>query len=86
MINIVGTKAPGFMHLELPSVNTQDELRSFGTPANRFRRPTDESIWSAPDHVFVEVTVVGMSRTRSEQSYSYKTDFETRKENQDFGR
>ena len=30
--------------------------------------------------------MVGMSGMRSEQKYSYKTDFETRRENQDFGR
>ena len=37
------TKAPDFMHLGLPSVNTSDALRSFGTPATIFGRPTDES-------------------------------------------
>ena len=42
--------------------------------------------WSEPGHVFGQVTVVGMSGTRSEQNYSYKTDFETRRENQDFRR
>ena len=36
--------------------------------------------------VFGEGTAVGMSGMRSEQKYSSKTDFETRKENQDFER
>ena len=46
----------------------------------------DESNWYASGRVFVEVTVVGMSGTRSEQNYSYKPDFETRREKQDLGR
>ena len=35
---------------------------------------------------FLDVTVIGMNGTRIEQNYSYKTDFENRRENQDFGR
>ena len=63
--NSVGTEAPDFMHLGLPAVNTSDELRSFDTPGTIFGRPMDESNWSAPGHVFGEVTAVGMSGTRS---------------------
>ena len=74
------------MHLGLPSANASDELRSFGTPANRVGKPIDVSNWSAPGRVFGKVTAVGMSGTRSEQNHSSKTYFETRRENQDFGR
>ena len=37
----VGTKAPDFVHLDLPAVNTSDEFNTFGAPATRARRPTD---------------------------------------------
>ena len=67
------------MHLGLLAVNAPDELNTFDNPTPRVRRPKDVSHWSAPDHVFGEVTAVGMSGTRSEQNYSYKTDFETRR-------
>ena len=77
--NAVRTEASDFIHLGLPAINTLDELRSFGTPATRFRRPTDGSNWSAPGQVFGELTRAIMSRTRSEKNYSSKTDFETRR-------
>ena len=78
-INAVRNEAPDFMHLGLPAVNTLDELRSFGTPATRVGRPKDRSNWSTTGHIFGEVSAVGMSGTRSQQKYSYKTDFETRR-------
>ena len=74
------------MYLGLLAVNASDELRSFGTPATRLGSLADVPNWSAPVHVFGSFTAVGMSGTRSEQNYSYKTDFETKRENQDFGR
>ena len=69
--NAVGTEAPYFMHVGLPAVNESDEIRYFGTPATRIRRPADGSNWYAPGHDFGEVTVVGMIRTMSEQKHSY---------------
>ena len=86
MRNVVGTEIPDFMHLGLPAVNASDELGSFGTPATRVGRPIYGSNWCVPGHVFGEATAVGVSGTRSEKNYSSKTDFETRRENQDFGR
>ena len=68
--NVVRTKGPNFVHLELLDVKESDELNPFGTPATRVSRPTDESHWSDPGHIFGEVTEVGMSGTRSEQNYS----------------
>ena len=72
--NAVGTEAPNFVNLGILAVNTLDEFNTFGTPATRVRSPTTGPHWSAPDHVFVKVTVVGMSGTKSELDYSYKTD------------
>ena len=82
----VVTKATDFMHLGLSDVNTLEEHRSFCTPDTRFERPADGYNWSAPGHVFGEVTVSGISGTRSEQKYNHKTHFATRRENQDFER
>ena len=74
--NAVGTEAPDFLNLGILAVNISDEFNTFGTPDTKVRRPTDGPHWSALDHVFVEAAVVGMSETRSEQNYKYKTDFE----------
>ena len=74
-INVVQTEAPQFMDLGLPAVNALNELDIFGTPATRIIISTDESHWSAPDLVFGEATVVGLSEARSDQNYSYKTFF-----------
>ena len=79
MGNAVGTEPPDLMHLGLMAVNALDELRCFGTLATRVGRPTDGFNWSAPGNCFGEVTASGMSGTRSEQNYSYKTGFETRR-------
>ena len=85
-INAVRTKAPNFVNLGILAVNASDEFNNFGTPATIFRGPTDGPHWSAPDHVFGEATAVGMSGKRSELDYSYKTDFQNWRENQDFRR
>ena len=74
------------MHLRFLSVNASDELRSFGKPTNRVIRLTDGSIWYTPSNVFGEATAVGISDRRLEEDYSYKTDYEIRRENTDFGR
>ena len=68
------------MNLGLPAVNTSYEFNTFGTPATRVRKPTDRPHWYATDHVSGEATMVGMSRTRSELDYSYKTDFQNWRE------
>ena len=39
---------------------------------------------SAPDHVFGEATVAGMSAAKSDYDYNYKTDFEILGGNQEF--
>ena len=42
--------------------------------------------WSTPDHVFGEAAVVRTSAEKSDHDYSYKTDFEIWRENQEFER
>ena len=74
------TKIPNFMNLELSSVHTSDELGSFVVLATRIGGPTNVSNWLPPGHIIGEVTVNRMSRMRSDQNYSSKTDFETRRE------
>ena len=73
--NAVRTEAPNFVDLGLLAVNASDEFNTFGTPATRVIRPTDVPHWYLPDHVIGEATAVGMSGTRSEPEYSYKTDY-----------
>ena len=80
------TKSPNFTNLGLASVHTPDELGSFSIPINRIGSCIDESNWITTGHIIGEVTADRMSRTRPEQNYSSKTDFETRRENQDFER
>ena len=72
--------------LGIPAVNAWDKVNIFGTPATRIISLADVPHWSAPDHVLGEATSVGISVTRSELDYSYKTDFQNWRENQDFGR
>ena len=71
----VGTEAPHFVDLGIPTVNTSDKVSIFGTPVTRLRMPPDRPYWSAPDHIFGKYTAVGMSVTRSELDCSHKTDF-----------
>ena len=86
MRDAVLTESPNFMNLGLSSVHTSDELGSVFIPTTRIGRPIDGSNLIPPGHIFGEVTADRVIRTRSEQNYSAKTDFETRRENQDFGR
>ena len=74
------------MNLGISSVHTSGELRHFSIPTTIIGRPGDGYNWLLPGHIIGEVAAEIMSRTRSEQNYSSKTDFETRRENQDFGR
>ena len=86
MSNAVVTEAPYFVDLGLLAINASYEVNIFGTPATIIRNQTYGTHWSAPDHIFGGDTAVGMSTTRSEQDYRYKTDLGIWRENQDFGR
>ena len=72
------------MDLGLPTINTLGESSVLGTPATMILRPEDGPYWSAPYHVFSEVTAVGMSVAKSDHDYNYKTDFEIWRDNQEF--
>ena len=74
------------MDLGIHDVNTSNEFGILGTPTTNIRSQTDGSHWLATDHVFGKATSVGIIAARSDQGYSYKTDFEICRENQDFGR
>ena len=72
------------MNIGLSAVHTLDELGSFSNPATIIGRPANGSNWLLPGHIIDEFTSAIMVRKRSEKNYSPKTDFETRRENQDF--
>ena len=73
------TEIPNFMNLGLSAFHTSDELVSFSIPANRIGRPMNGSNCLLPVHIIGEVIASRMSRTRSEQNYCSKTDFETKR-------
>ena len=74
------------MDFGILAVNTLNEFGILGTPDTRIRRPKYGYYWSELDHDFGEATSIGMSAERSDQEYSYKTDFEVWSENKEFGR
>ena len=74
--NVVKTEAPHFVGLGLLAIKTLNEGSVIYTPETRIRRQTDGYYWTTLYHVFGEATEVGMNAERSDQVYSYKTDFE----------
>ena len=80
------TESPNFVNLGLASVHTPDKLGSVFIPTTRIGMQTDGSNWLPTSNCIGEVTLDKVSRTGSEQDYNVKTDFETRRENQNFGR
>ena len=86
MRDAVLNESTDFMNLELSSIHTSDELRSVFIPTPRIVRSLNEFNWIPPDHLIGKVIADRVIRTRSEQNDSAKTDFETRKEYQYFGR
>ena len=79
-------ESPNFMNMGLSSVHRSDELGSFIIPSTIIIRPIDGYKCLPPVHLIFEVAASRMGRTRSEQKYSSKTDFETMRENQYLGR
>ena len=79
-------KIQNFMNLGLSSVHTSDEIGSVFIPPTIIGRPDDGSNWLPPGHRIGEVAADRVIRMGSGQNYNAKTDFETRRENQDFGR
>ena len=80
----VQTQTSQLLYLGLLTINIFDESSGLSTPATGIQRPADGSHWSAPDHIFGEATVVGMSAAKSDHDYNYKTEFQIWKENKEF--
>ena len=72
----VQTQTPQFMDLGFLNINSLDEISGLSTPAKRIRRPTDCANWSAPDHIFGEVTAVGVREAKSGHDHNYKIEFQ----------
>ena len=80
------SESPNFMNFGLSSVNTMDEIGSVFVPTTRDRIPTNGSNWLLPGHDISEATADIMRKTKTKNHYNFNSDFETRRENQDFGR
>ena len=80
--DVVQTQAPQFMDMWLLTINTFNESGVLGIPATRIIRPVYGSHWSMPNHIFGDVTAVGMSAAKSDHDYNYKTYFQIWRENQ----
>ena len=52
------------MDLGILTINTLDEISVLSTTANRIQSLTYGYHWSALDHIFGEVTAVGMSAAK----------------------
>ena len=74
------------MNMGFLTINALDKNGGLSNPATSIQRSMDGSHWSAPDHVFGEATVEGMSEAKSDHDYVYKTDFKFFKENKEFER
>ena len=74
------------MNLGISAVHTSDEIRSFSIPSTIFGRMTYGSNWIYPGNLIGKVTESKMSKTRSTQNHSSKTDFENMRGNQYFER
>ena len=80
------SKSPKFMNFGLSSVKTTGELGYVFVPTTRVRRPTNGSNYIPPSHAISEATVDRASKAKAKNHYNFKSDFETRREIQDFGR
>ena len=86
MHDAILTESKNFTKLGLSSVHASDELGYFGIPNTRIGRDNDGSNCLPPVHIIGEFITDRLSTTRSEQKYTPKIDFETRRENKYFGR
>ena len=84
--DVVQTEASQFVDLGILAINTLNESSVFGTPVARIKRTEYVSHWSVTDHVIGDSTAVRMIASKSDHDYSYKTDFEIWRENQEFER
>ena len=77
----VVTEGPNFINLGLLAIHTSDELGSFSILDTSIVRPTDGYKYILSGLLVGEVAAARMSGTRSEQNYSSKTDFKSRRKN-----
>ena len=64
-------------------VNTTDKLRSVIVPTTRVGGPTNGYNWFQSRHGIEEATADRVSKTKANNNYNFKCDFETRREIQD---
>ena len=84
-VDPVNIPAPKFVDLRISIVDALGRGVRLWTPAIIVGRPTDVAYWNVPDHIFGENIQVGYSVITNSE-YSYKTDFEIWRENQEFER
>ena len=72
----VQTQTPQLMDLGFLTINALGESSGLSTTATRIQRPADGSYWSASDQFFGETTAVGVSESKSDNDYNYKTEFQ----------
>ena len=70
------TQTPQFMDIGFSTIISLDEISGISTPTTSTQRPRCGSHWRATDHVFGEVTAVGMSEEKSDHNYNHKTEFQ----------
>ena len=80
------TKSPNLVNLGLSNVHTSEKIGSVFIPTTRIGTPTDGSNCLLTGYHIGGVAADRVSKMGSEQDYNAKTDFETRRENQDSGR
>ena len=71
----VQTQALQFSYMGFSTINALDERSGISTPDTRIRRPTDDTYWSASNHVYGKTTAVGVSEAKSDYDYNYKLSF-----------
>ena len=84
MADTVQILTPHFIDLRISSIDALDKGSGISTPATIIQSPTDGAHWSAPNHIFGETTVIGVSEENSDYDYNYKTYFQVWKENKEF--
>ena len=84
VIDTVFSKNPNNMNFRLSPVNTTDKLGSVIIPTNRVKMPKNGSNWLHPGHDIEEAAADGVSETRANNHYNFKSDFEAMREIQDF--
>ena len=80
--DLAQTQTPKLMDFRFLAIHALDESSGLGTPVTRILRYKDKdgAHWSAPNHIFGETAVVGVSEAESDYDYNYKNEFQIWKE------